>query len=175
VSRRAYVISWSTRSGRPGHDRARAPCGKQPISTRWLTFAGIRNLSRRCDLFAYTDTSTLQARRQFSFAATVTVPSRRVPRDTLPLHRSSVASSLRSHAAFLPILPYLRRRPNLVRTTSGQFGILSHQVWYPVASGSGISRETDRNFFWNLRLLLLLVEYCEGCSNRGRAAGDSSG
>jgi hypothetical protein len=34
--------------------------------------------------------------------------------------------------------------------TSGQFGILSHQVLVPGRPASGISGETSRNYFWNL-------------------------
>ena len=43
-------------------------------------------------------------------------------------------------------------------------GFLSHLVWYRVASGSGISGETSRIFFWNLTVGVV-----------GRVGGGSSG
>jgi hypothetical protein len=41
-------------------------------------------------------------------------------------------------------------RRYLVAFTSGQMELCRIRFWYPVASGSGISREGSRKHFWNL-------------------------
>ena len=42
------------------------------------------------------------------------------------------------------------------RTTSGQFEFGRTRFWYLVALGSGISRETSRNHFWNLTAAVVI-------------------
>ena len=57
-------------------------------------------------------------------------------------------------AAFLLILPHLGRRPNLVARLLVNLGFCRMRFWYPVAPGSGISRETSRISFCSLTLIL---------------------
>ena len=52
--------------------------------------------------------------------------------------------------AFLLIVWHLGRRVDLVARLLVNLGFCRIRFWYPVSSGSGISRETSRIYLWNL-------------------------
>jgi hypothetical protein len=48
------------------------------------------------------------------------------------------------------IVGHLERRVDLVAPLLVKSGFCRIRFWYPVAPGSGISKENSRNYFWNL-------------------------
>jgi hypothetical protein len=60
-------------------------------------------------------------------------------------------------AVFSLIMWHLGLRQNLVARLLVNLEFCRIRFWYPVAPGSGICRETGRNYFWNLTLISLVI------------------
>jgi len=73
----------------------------------------------------------------------------------IPALTSCVA---RANGAFQLILRHIGLRQNLVARLLVNLGFCRIRFWYAVASGSGISRETSRIFFWNLTQVQVLLQ-----------------
>jgi hypothetical protein len=77
--------------------------------------------------------------------------------ERIPLHRSPLPVALRALTRAVPPFLLIRRdlafRRDLVASLLVQSGFCRIRFWYLVASGSGISRETGRIYFWNLTVV----------------------
>lgn len=62
---------------------------------------------------------------------------------------------------FLQFLWRLRSRADFVARLLVDLGFCRIRFWYPVALGSGISRETGRIYFWNLITTLTVATSCD--------------